>query len=90
MDLSLVFGWIASICMVLGYVPQTIQTIRTRSTGDIALGTFLLMAIGGLCFAIQGWLVGNWPLFTCNVLTTTMSAIIFGIKMYNDYIKKPK
>ena len=54
------------------------------------MGTFLLMAIGGLCFAIQGWLVGNWPLFTCNVLTTTMSAIIFGIKMYNDYIKKPK
>lgn len=90
MDLSLVFGWIASICMVLGYVPQTIQTIRTRSTGDIALGTFLLMGIGGLCFAIQGWLVGNWPLFTCNVLTTTMSAIIFGIKMYNDYVKKPK
>ncbi len=88
MEHSLIFGWVASICMVMGYIPQTIQTVRTRKTDDIAMGTFLLMGLGGLCFAIQGWLISNWPLFTCNVLTTTMSAIIFGIKMYNDHFKK--
>ncbi|MBP5314956.1 MAG: PQ-loop repeat-containing protein, partial [Muribaculaceae bacterium] len=49
-----IIGYIASITMVLGYLPQTIRTIRTRSTDDIALGTFILMAIGGLFFAIQG------------------------------------
>lgn len=88
MEISQIIGWVASISMVLGYVPQTIRTIRTRSTDDIALGTFLLMGLGGLCFAIQGYLTDNRPLMTCNVLTTTMSAIIFGIKMYNDLCKK--
>ena len=76
--------------MVLGYLPQTIQTIRTRSTDDSALGTFLLMAVGALLFAIQGYLLDNIPLLATNVLTTTMSTIIFSIKMYNDYFKKKK
>ncbi len=86
--ISNIVGYIASISMVLGYLPQTIRTIKTRSTDDIAMGTFLLMGIGGLFFAIQGLLLQNWPLFLCNFFTTTMSAIIFGIKMHNDHFKK--
>ncbi|MBQ3781781.1 MAG: PQ-loop repeat-containing protein, partial [Bacteroidaceae bacterium] len=41
-------GWVASIGMILGYLPQAIQTIRTRKTDDIALPTFLMMGIGGI------------------------------------------
>ncbi|MDO4511444.1 MAG: PQ-loop domain-containing transporter [Bacteroidales bacterium] len=85
---TLIIGYAASISMVLGYLPQTIRTLRTRKTDDIALGTFLLMGIGGVCFCIQGLLLENWPLFLCNLCTTTMSAIIFAIKMHNDYFKK--
>ena len=54
------------------------------------MGTFLLMGLGGLFFCIQGLLLENWPLFLCNLLTTTMSAIIFAIKMHNDHFKKRK
>ena len=85
-----IVGYMASICMVLGYLPQTIRTIKTRSTGDIAMGTFLLMGLGGVFFAIQGLLLNNVPLLLTNILTTTMSAIIFGIKINNDYFKKNK
>ena len=85
-----IVGYGASICMVLGYLPQLIHTVRTRKTDDIAMGTFLLMGIGGLLFAINGWLTGNWPLMLCNMLTTAMSAIIFGIKMYNDHFSNKK
>lgn len=88
--LSNIIGYAASICMVLGYLPQTVRTIRTRSTGDIALGTFLLMALGGVFFAIQGLMLHNIPLLLTNICTTSMSSIIFGIKIYNDYFKKTK
>ena len=37
MDFATIVGYSAAILMVLGYVPQTIQTIRTRKTDDIAL-----------------------------------------------------
>ena len=87
---DLIVGYSASICMIFGYLPQTIKTIRTRSTDDIALGTFLLMGVGGLLFAIQGALIDNMPLLLTNVLTTSMSTIIFCIKMYNDFFRKKK
>ena len=87
-NLASIVGYTASICLLLGYLPQTVHTIRTRKTDDIATGTFLLMGIGGALFAFNGWLTDNWPLLLCNLLTTIMSAIIFGIKMHNDHFKK--
>ena len=84
-------GWIASIGMVLGYLPQAVKTIRTRNTDGIALPTFLMMAIGSSCFMLQGILHKPdilWALFLTNLITTTCSCIVFGIKVYNDYIKK--
>lgn len=84
-------GWIASIGMVLGYLPQAVKTIRTRNTDGIALPTFLMMGIGAFCFMLQGILHKPdilWSLFVTNLITTTCSCIVFGIKVYNDYIKK--
>ena len=84
-------GVVASVGMVLGYLPQAIETIRTRNTDGIALPTFLMMAIGGFAFMLQG-LVHKpdiiWSLFLTNLITTTCSCIVFGIKIYNDYFKK--
>ncbi|MBP5257474.1 MAG: hypothetical protein J6Z41_01870 [Prevotella sp.] len=84
-------GWVASITMVLGYLPQAIKTIRTRNTDGIALPTFLMMGIGSFCFMLQGILHQPdflWALFATNLVTTTCSVIVFSIKMYNDYFKK--
>jgi len=84
-------GWIASITMILGYLPQAVQTIRTRKTDDIALPTFLMMGIGGACFMLQGLLHKPdvlWALFLTNLVTTTCSFIVFCIKVYNDYFRK--
>lgn len=84
-------GWVASITMILGYLPQAIHTIRTRETDGIALPTFLMMGIGSACFMLQGLLHEPemlWALFITNLITTTCSAIVFSIKVYNDYIKK--
>lgn len=84
-------GWIASISMILGYLPQAIETIRTRNTDGIALPTFLMMGIGAFCFFLQGLLHKPdilWALFVTNFITTICSIIVFVIKIYNDYIKK--
>lgn len=84
-------GWVASISMLLGYMPQAIQTMRTRNTDGIALPTFLMMGLGGFCFMLQGITHKPdilWALFITNLITTTCSLIVFGIKVYNDYFKK--
>lgn len=88
--ITTIVGYLAAICMVLGYLPQAIYTIRTRDTEGIALPTFLLMGLGGMFFIIQGALLENWPLMITNIITTVCAAIIFGMKMYNDYFKGEK
>lgn len=90
MDLFNIFGYIAAICMVLGYMPQAIYTIRTRDTDGIAVPTFLLMGLGGAFFVAQGLVSDpvNWPLVATNLITTTCSGIVFGIKIYNDHFRR--
>ena len=83
-----IFGYAAAACMVLGYLPQAIYTIRTRDTDGIAVPTFLSMFLGSIFFVIQGTLISNLPLVITNVLTAGCSAIIFAIKIHNDFFKK--
>lgn len=83
-----IVGYTAAICMVLGYLPQAIYTIRTRDTDGIALPTFLLMGAGGFFFIIQGIMTSNLPLVITNVITTICASIVFGIKIHNDLKKK--
>ena len=89
-DVFEICGIVASICMVLGYLPQAVQTIRTRNTDGIALPTFLMMAIGAFAFMLQGLLHKPeiiWSLFVTNLITSTCSCIVFAIKIYNDCFK---
>lgn len=84
-------GYIATIGMILGYLPQAIATIRTRNTDGIALPTFLMMGIGSFAFMVQGFIHKPeiiWSMFLANLVTTLCSIIIFSIKVYNDYFKK--
>lgn len=81
-----IFGYAATICLLCGYLPQAIHTIRTRDTSGIALPTFLSMGVGSVFFVVQGILTGNMPLVISNAVTMVCCAIITAIKLYN--IKK--
>lgn len=85
-----IIGYAAAICMVCGYLPQAVHTIRTRDTDGIALPTFLALGAGSVFFVIQGLMLGNWPLVITNAITTVSSAIVFAIKVNNDRKKQNK
>ena len=93
--LYLIFGWLGSIGLILGYLPQAIQTIRTRQTDGISLPGFIMMAVGSFCFMCQGLMLcfeqgisTGIFFFITNFITATCAAIIFVIKMRNDHFKK--
>ena len=84
-------GYVASIGMILGYLPQAITTIRTRNTDGISMPAFLMMAVGAFAFMLQGLLHRPniiWSMFITNAVSGICSCIIFAIKVYNDYSKK--
>jgi MtN3 and saliva related transmembrane protein len=39
-------GFAAATCTTTAYAPQFIKALKTRSTGDVSLGMFLLMFLG--------------------------------------------
>ncbi|MBR5671801.1 MAG: PQ-loop repeat-containing protein [Bacteroidales bacterium] len=93
--LYMIIGWLGSIGLILGYLPQAIQTIRTRQTDGISLPGFCMMAIGSLCFMSQGLMLcieqgvsTGIFFFITNLITTVCATVIFIIKMHNDYFKK--
>ena len=80
-------GYVASIGLILGFLPQAITTIRTRNTSGISVPAFLLMAIGAFAFMLQGLLHRPniiWSMFITNAITGLCSAVIFAIKIYTD------
>lgn len=94
-----IVGYIGSLGLILGYLPQAILTIRTRNTDGISLPGFICMAVGSTAFMLQGIMMGfctedgSFPgggfyIFITNVITASCSVIIFVIKMYNDHFKK--
>lgn len=87
---GIIIGYAAALCMVFGYLPQAIATIRTRDTDGIALPTFLMMGLGSLFFVIQGIIQQIWSLALANTITLICSVIIFSIKISNDRKKRKK
>lgn len=86
-----IFAYTGSIAMILGYLPQAIQTMRTRNTEGISLPAFLMMAVGAFGFMMQGFIHKPdiiWSVAITNLITTICSAIVGAIKIYNDYFKK--
>lgn len=82
--LTNIIGYAATICLVCGYLPQAVHTMRTRQTDGIAFPTFLSMGLGSLFFTIQGLLTANIPLFIANTITTVCCLIITVIKIQNN------
>lgn len=85
-----IVGYTAAICMIFGYLPQAIATIRTRDTDGIAMPTFLMLGLGSVLFVVQGAMLGNLPLVITNAITTICSVIVFVIKIQNDSKKKKR
>ena len=52
-----IFGIVASLGLIFGYLPQAIQTIRTRNTDGISLPGFIMMA--QFLFHVSGYYA--WP-----------------------------
>ena len=88
MDLANIFGWVATLSMLMGYLPQAINTLRTRQTDGIYFPTFLMMGFSSLFFALQGLVLSNWPLMVTNTITLICCIIITGIKIQNGRKRK--
>ena len=74
-------GFAAATCTSVAYAPQAIKVWKTRSTGDISLGMFLVMVLGLALWLVYGLLSGDAPLVAANAITIVLAGGILFMKL---------
>lgn len=74
-------GFTAATCTTVAYAPQAIKVWKTRSTGDISLGMFLVMVLGLALWLLYGLLSGDAPLVAANAITMVLAGGILVMKL---------
>ena len=79
--LTTLIGLAAATLTTASFLPQVIKAWRSRSTHDISLGMFTLMATGNSLWLIYGALIADLPLVAANLITLGLSATILALKL---------
>jgi MtN3 and saliva related transmembrane protein len=74
-------GFAAAVLTTLCWLPQALQTIRTKDTRSLSLTTQSAFALGVVLWLIYGLLLGNWPLIFANGITLVLVATILVLKL---------
>ena len=59
-------GYFAGTLTVCSFLPQVVRTWRTRKTGDLHLGKFLLLVTASSLWIVYGAIIGSWPVIITN------------------------
>lgn len=73
-------GLAAAFCTTIAFLPQVIQTWRTRSTKDISLAMFLVFTTGIFLWLVYGVVLHDVPLIAANGTTFVLSGTILYFK----------
>jgi MtN3 and saliva related transmembrane protein len=74
-------GYLAAAMTTLAFIPQAVQTIRTRDTRSISLGMYVVFTIGIAFWLVYGIALGSMPMILSNIVTFLLSATILGLKI---------
>lgn len=74
-------GYVAATLTTLAFVPQAVQTIRTRDTRSISLGMYVVFVIGIAFWFGYGIVLDSWPMIVSNAITFVLASTILGLKL---------
>lgn len=72
-------GCIAGICTAIVFLPQSIQTIKTKNIEGLSLGTYVIYCIGMLCWIAYGIYLGSLQMIIFNAISLFFALIILCI-----------
>lgn len=70
-------GLFAGTLTTFAFVPQVIKTWKTKSAGDLSLGTMSLICTGVFLWLLYGLLIGDVPVIAANAVTLVLVVSVF-------------
>ena len=81
MDYVTVIGLAAACATTISFLPQAVQTIRTKDTSGISLVMYGVFTLGTFLWLVYGILSSNIPVVFANVITLIFASIILIYKI---------
>ena len=73
-------GYTAAVLTTMSFVPQAIQTWKTKETKDISLPMYLGLTLGIFLWFLYGLMIHSWPVIIANALAFIFAACILSLK----------
>lgn len=79
----LLFGMVAALLTMFGFVPQLAKMYRTRSVSDVSLLTLCQFTAGVSLWAVYGYLVRDPVIIVANIVS--LLTLLASLGMYLQY-----
>ena len=76
-----IIGYCAAFLTTVAFLPQAIQSWRTKDVSGISLGMYTLFTIGVGLWLIYGLIIEKWPLILANAVTFALAPSILLLKL---------
>ncbi len=80
MDSNLL-GFIAAALTTAAFIPQTIQSWKSRDLSGISLTMYSLFTCGVVLWIVYAIMIYSWPVLIANVITLGTSSSILYLKI---------
>ena len=81
MSIEEIVGYFAAAVGTSIFIPQAIQTIRTKNTKSLSLPTFILVILNNSLWLTYGILTANPVIILSQVIVTPLCLVILGYKI---------
>lgn len=76
-----VLGLVAGTLTTFAFLPQVVKTWKTKSSGDLSVGTLGMICLGVFLWLIYGLLVGDVPIIAANAVTLVLVLCVFALTL---------
>jgi MtN3 and saliva related transmembrane protein len=81
MNAITLLGLLAGACTTIGFVPQLVKILQTKSTRDISVWMYVVISTGIVLWLIYGLIIGSLPVIAANSVTLVISSAILILKL---------
>jgi MtN3 and saliva related transmembrane protein len=74
-------GYCAAFLTTIAFLPQAIQSWRTRDLSGISVGMYGLFTTGVGLWLVYGLIIEKWPLILANAMTFVLALSILILKL---------
>ncbi|PPC83796.1 MAG: hypothetical protein CTY38_03550 [Methylotenera sp.] len=73
-------GYLSAFLTTFAFVPQALQSWKTRDLSGVSLPMYSLFSLGVLGWLIYGILIVSWPIIVANSITLMLACVVLYLK----------